>query len=852
MSKIKILETNKSLLNNAQTIFNRVLEMQTEADNQIRDIKAIESKILDIEKVKNEKARALLEQQRAEEEAKKAAEEARIAAEQKAKEEQQAEAEVQEVKPEPEKVQEPAPQKQEEKPQEKAPAPQMREQKPQAPQQGQRSDQRQQPRNDRPQQQGRPQQGQRDQRPQQQQRPAAGGNRPQQQGRPQGGQSDRPAGAQPAKKFASAAGPKQGQGFDHNKKTKKQMEEDRAKRPKIKERVFNIDDDDFPKGSRRYKHKKQQQQPKTVIEPIKIEKATITEETISVKLFSEKIGKPVSEILKKLLLLGMMSTINSQIDFDTAQLIADEFGIELEQKIAQTAEDILVEEEPDTEENLKKRPPIVTIMGHVDHGKTSLLDKIRLAKVTESEAGGITQHIGAYQVELNGEKITFIDTPGHEAFTAMRARGAQVTDIAIIVVAADDGIMPQTIEAINHAKSADVPIIVAINKIDRQNANIQKIMQELTEHNLLPEEWGGETIVVPVSAKTGEGIDKLLEMILLVAEVQELKANPDRLAKGTIVEAQLDKGRGPVATVLVENGTLKTGDTIIAGTAYGRVRAMVNDRGQTVSEALPSQPVEVIGFSEVPVAGDILHAAPADKLSKQVAEERKDKQKAEMLKKMSKVSLDDLFSQIAEGQIKDLNIVIKADVQGSVEAVRQSLEKLSNDEVRVRAIHCGVGAITETDVMLASAANAIIIGFNVRPDNMASAAADREKVDIRLYRIIYKAIEDITAAMKGMLEPEFEELVIGHAEVRQTFKVSSVGTIAGCYVTDGMIRRNAQARLLRDNVVIYEGELSSLKRFKDDAKEVAQGYECGLSLDRYDDIKEGDVVECFEMHEIAR
>ncbi|MEG2624963.1 MAG: translation initiation factor IF-2, partial [Christensenella sp.] len=652
-----------------------------------------------------------------------------------------------------------------------------------------------------------------------------------------------------AKKFVNAAGSKPNQSFDYSKKSKKQLEDERAKRPKIKERVFSIDDDDFRKN-RRYKNKKQQ--PKMVMEPIKIEKAIITEETLSVKLFSEKIGKPVSEIIKKLFLLGMMSTINSQIDFDTAALIAGEFDIELEQKIAQTAEDILVEDVVDTDEQLEKRPPIVTIMGHVDHGKTSLLDKIRAAKVTEGEAGGITQHIGAYQTELNGEKITFIDTPGHEAFTAMRARGAQVTDIAVIVVAADDGIMPQTVEAINHAKSAEVPIIVAVNKIDRQNANVQKIMQELTEHDLLPEEWGGETIVVPVSAKTGEGIDKLLEMILLVAEVQELKANPDRLAKGTIVEAQLDKGRGPVATVLVETGTLRVGDTIIAGTAYGRVRAMVNDLGKMVAEALPSQPVEVIGFSEVPAAGDILHAAQADKLSKQVAEERKDKQKAEMLKKMSKISLDDLFEQIAEGQIKDLNIVIKADVQGSVEAVRQSLEKLSNDEVHVRAIHCGVGAITETDVMLASAANAIIIGFNVRPDNMAQGAAEREKVDVRMYRIIYKAIEDITAAMTGMLEPEFEELVLGHAEVRQTFKMSTVGTIAGCYVLDGLIRRNASARLLRDNVVIYEGALSSLKRFKDDAKEVAQGYECGLSLDHYDDIKESDVIECFEMHEIAR
>jgi len=827
LSKIKILETNKSLLANAQNIFNRILEMQTEADGQIRDIKTIESKILDIEKVRNEKARAEKEeQQRMEEEARRMAEQK--AAEEKAAAEQKTAPEIvkaTEETPKPEvKEEESAKAAPEKKEQPAAPAaacPQMQQ----------------------------PQRMEAKTKPSVPPKQAASRQAvPQKQEAKEGQKKQERMETKPAKKFANTNA-KPG-GFEHGKKTKKQLEDERAKRPKIKERVFNIDDDDFPKGSRK-RHKKQQQ-PKVVIEPIKIEKAVITEETISVKLFSEKIGKPVSEILKKLLLLGMMSTINSQIDFDTATLVAGEFGIELEQKIEKTAEDILIEEAPDTEEQLLKRPPIVTIMGHVDHGKTSLLDKIRQSKVTEGEAGGITQHIGAYQVELNGEKITFIDTPGHEAFTAMRARGAQVTDIAIIVVAADDGIMPQTVEAINHAKSADVPIIVAVNKIDRPNANVQKIMQELTEHDLLPEEWGGQTIVVPVSAKTGEGIEKLLEMILLVAEVQELKANPDRLAKGTIVEAQLDKGRGPVATVLVETGTLRTGDTIIAGTAYGRVRAMVNDLGKTVNEAFPSQPVEVIGFSEVPAAGDILHAAPADKLSKQVAEERKDKQKAEMLKKMSKVSLDDLFNQIAEGQIKDLNIVIKADVQGSVEAVRQSLEKLSNEEVRVRAIHCGVGAITETDVMLASAANAIIIGFNVRPDNMAQTAAEHEKVDIRLYRIIYKAIEDITAAMKGMLEPEFEELVIGHAEVRQTFKVSAVGTIAGCYVTDGLIRRNAQARLLRDNVVIYEGALSSLKRFKDDAKEVAQGYECGLSLERFDDIKEGDVVECFEMHEIAR
>ena len=617
--------------------------------------------------------------------------------------------------------------------------------------------------------------------------------------------------------------------------------------------VLNADGDveEFSRGSRKHKRKPQQ---KFVFEPIVIEKAVITSDTLSVKLFAEKIGKPVSDILKKLLLLGMMCTINSQIDFDTASLIAGEFRIELEQKIEATAEETLTAGD-ETEENpddLVKRPPIVTIMGHVDHGKTSLLDKIRSTKVTESEAGGITQHIGAYQINVGDRPITFIDTPGHEAFTAMRARGAQVTDVAILVVAADDGVMPQTIEAINHSKSAGVPIIVAINKIDRPAANVEKIKQALTEYDLVAEEWGGQTVMAPVSAVTGEGIDHLLEMILLVSDVQELKANPKRLAKGTIVEAKLDKGRGPVATVLIQNGTLHVQDAIVAGMAIGRVRAMVDDNGNTVQEAGPSKPVEVIGFSEVPEAGDILYAVEQDKLSKQVVEERKDKQKAEMLKKMTKVSLDDLFTQIAEGQIKDLNIVIKADVQGSVEAVKQSLEKLSNDEVRVKAIHSGVGAIKESDVMLAAASNAIIIGFNVRPEVKAKAAAEHEKVDIRLYRVIYKAIEDITLAMKGMLAPEFEEIVQGHVEVRQTFKVSNVGTIAGCYVTDGKITRNSSVRLLRDNIVVHEGKISSLKRFKEDVKEVAQGYECGVSLENYNDIKEGDVIESYVIHEKER
>ena len=491
-------------------------------------------------------------------------------------------------------------------------------------------------------------------------------------------------------------------------------------------------------------------------------------------------------------------------------------------------------------------------MGHVDHGKTSLLDYIRESHVTAGEAGGITQHIGAYTVNLKGQQITFLDTPGHEAFTAMRMRGAQATDIAILVVAADDGVMPQTIEAINHAKAAGVQIIVAINKMDKPNANPDRIRQQLTEYDLVDENWGGDTIMVPVSAHTGEGVDQLLEMILLVAEVQDYKANPNRKARGIIIEARLDKGRGPVATVLVKNGTLRVGDTIVAGTAYGRVRAMTNDKGERVKSAGPSDPVEVIGFGEVPDAGDLISAVDDDRLSRQVAEERKDKLRAALIKSQQKTTLDDLFNQISAGEIKDLNIIIKADVQGSVEAVRQSLEKLSNDEVRVRTIHGGVGAITETDVMLASASNAIIIGFNVRPDNNAREIAEREKIDIRLYRVIYNAIEDVQAAMKGMLAPKFRENILGHAEVRQTYKITGVGTIAGGYVTDGKIARNASIRLLRDNVVVHEGKIDSLKRFKDDAKEVAQGYECGIGIERFNDVKVGDVIECFVMEEVEQ
>ena len=548
-----------------------------------------------------------------------------------------------------------------------------------------------------------------------------------------------------------------------------------------------------------------------------------------------------------------MATINQDIDYDTCSLIAADYDIELEYQPLKTFEDVLQESAvADEEQNLIERPPVVTIMGHVDHGKTSLLDAIRHSSVTAGEAGGITQHIGAYQVLCNGKPITFIDTPGHEAFTSMRARGAQVTDIVILVVAADDGIMPQTVEAINHAKAAEVPIIVAINKIDRPNANPEQVKQQLTEHGLVTEEWGGDTICVPVSAKTGENLETLLEMVLLQAEVLELKANPNRIAKGTIIEAELHKGRGPIATVLVQNGTLKIGDTIVAGTAYGRVRALMDDKGRRVASAGPGQPVEVLGFSEVPSAGDVLNVAEADKLSRQVAEERRDKQKAAQLKMMSKVSLDDLFNQIAEGQVKDLNIIVKADVHGSVEAVKQALEKLSNEEVRVRCIHGGVGAITGSDVMFAAASNAIIIGFNVRPDGAAKQTAEREKVDIRLYRIIYNAIEDIEKAMKGLFAPVYREVELGRISVRNTFKVSGVGTIAGAYVQDGKVSRNAQVRVVRDGIVIHEGKISSLKRFKDDAKEVATGYECGIGIEGFNDIHEGDIIEAYVIEEVKR
>ena len=588
-------------------------------------------------------------------------------------------------------------------------------------------------------------------------------------------------------------------------------------------------------------------------EPIRIEKAVITGETVTIKTLADRIGKPASDIIKKLMMLGIIVTINHEIEYETAALVASDFGIELDLKIEKTAEDSLVEVDADEQdEDMIKRPPVVTIMGHVDHGKTSLLDKIRSTRVTEAEAGGITQHIGAYRVFYNDQSITFLDTPGHEAFTAMRARGAQVTDAVVLVVAADDGVMPQTVEAINHAKAANVPIIVAINKMDLPNSNPERVTQELTEHGLVWDEWGGDTVIIKVSAKTGDGIDELLEMIILVSDVLELKASPDRAAKGAIVEAKLDKGRGPVATVLVQNGTLKVGQTVVAGTSSGRIRAMLDDAGRKVEEAGPSMPVEVLGFDYVPSAGDILYEVEDTGLTRQIIEERKNKIKSEQMKMTARVTLDDLYEQIKEGQVKDLNVIVKADVQGSVEAVRSSLEKLSNEHVRVHCIHGGAGSIIVTDVMLASASNAIIIGFNVRPDGPARIAADREGVDIRLYRVIYNAIEDIEKAMKGMLEPVFEEVILGRAEVRELYKVSAIGTIAGCMVQDGKIMRNADIRLLRDNVVVFEGRLASLKRFKDDAREVVSGYECGLSLQNFNDIKKGDVIEAFTQEEVKQ
>ena len=575
---------------------------------------------------------------------------------------------------------------------------------------------------------------------------------------------------------------------------------------------------------------------------------------ITVQDLANEMGKTVSEVIKELMMMGTMATINQEISFEIASLVATKFGFELTTADDSETEDEiekLMEIEEDKEEDLKPRPPVVTVMGHVDHGKTSLLDAIRKTNVTKGEAGGITQHIGASEVKINGQKIVFLDTPGHEAFTSMRARGAQVTDIAILVVAADDGIMPQTVEAINHAKAAEVPLIVAINKIDKDGANPDRVKQELSEHGLLVEDWGGDVIAVPVSAKKNIGIDHLLEMVLLVAEMEELKANPDKRAVGTVIEAQLDKGRGPVATVLVQGGTLRVGDPIVAGVASGKVRAMINSKGKRVKVAGPSTAVEILGLSDVPQGGDQFVEVPSDKVARSIAEKRQQQQREEMLKSSQRLSLDDLFNQMNDG-LKELNIVIKADVQGSVQAVKQSLERLSNDEVQVKAIHGGVGAITETDVLLAAASNAIIIGFNVRPVSGAESLAEKENVDMRTYTIIYKAIEDIQAAMCGMLDPDIVDEDTGKAEIRETYRISGVGTVAGCYVTNGKIYRNCKARIVRDGIIVHECELAALRRFKDDVKEVAEGYECGMSFVNYNDIKEGDIVEAYITKEVER
>ncbi len=575
-------------------------------------------------------------------------------------------------------------------------------------------------------------------------------------------------------------------------------------------------------------------------------------EEITVGELASRMKKTAGEVIKLLMKNGIMAAINQTIDFDTAEYIATELGCKVEKEVTITIEERIIDDHVDTADELQGRAPVVVVMGHVDHGKTSTLDAIRQTNVTSGEAGGITQHIGAYTVELNGQPITFLDTPGHAAFTSMRARGAMCTDIAILVVAADDGIMPQTVESINHAKAAGVPIIVAINKMDKPTANPDKIKEQLTKYDLICEEWGGDTIICPISAKTGMGLDNLLEMVLLTAEVQELKANPDRRAKGVVIEARLDKTRGPIATLLVQNGTLKQGDIIIAGTSVGRVRVMTNDKGRTVKTAGPSIPVEITGLGDVPAPGDEFNAVTDERMARELVEQRRQAEKDAAANAMSKVTLDNLFAKMQEGAMKELPLIVKADVQGSAEAVKASLEKISNEEVRVRVIHTGVGAINESDILLASTAGAIIVGFNVRPDSAAQASGQRANVDMRFYRVIYDAIDEIEAAMKGMLAPKFQEVVIGHAEVRLTYKVSSVGTVAGCMVKDGKVTRDAQVRVLRDNIVIHEGEVGSLQRFKDQAKEVTAGYECGMSIAKFNDIKEGDIFECFAMEEIKR
>ena len=622
--------------------------------------------------------------------------------------------------------------------------------------------------------------------------------------------------------------------------------------PQGKEKFRNKQRRDNNFNSNKRKQEEADRLRKLRLEVIKKTPVTVQiPDEISVGELASRMKKTGAEVVKCLMKNGIMASLSQMIDFDTAAIIAEELGCKVEKEVVVTIEERLIDDHQDKAEDLVPRAPVVVVMGHVDHGKTSLLDYIRNAHVASGEAGGITQHIGAYQVEIHGKPITFLDTPGHEAFTSMRARGAMVTDIAILVVAAEDGIMPQTVESINHAKAAGIPIIVAINKMDKPEANPERIKQQLTEYGLVCEEWGGDTIVCPISAKTGMGVDNLLEMLTLTAEVGELKANPNRAAQGTVIEARLDKGRGPVATLLVQNGTLHQGDIIIAGTSVGRVRAMVSDKGQRITEAGPSVPVEITGLSEAPSAGATFNAVADEKLARELVEQRKAEEKAKANAPVTKVSLEDLFSQIQAGEMKNLNLIVKADVQGSVEAVKASLEKLSNEEVRVRVIHGGVGAINESDVMLASTSQAIIVGFNVRPDAAARDSAARANVDMRMYRVIYDAINEIEAAMKGMLAPKYREVVLGHAEVRQTYKVSGVGTVAGCYVQDGKLqRKDCQVRLVRDGIVIHEGVLASLQRFKDSVKEVQAGYECGLSIEKFNDIKEGDIVEAFTMEQI--
>lgn len=645
-------------------------------------------------------------------------------------------------------------------------------------------------------------------------------------------------------------GPDKKKGFE-----KTYVEKERrtvSKRALQKQQGASIEDfDENKSGYRKLRTKKDKKQQSS--QTIKIERAVVTTNDIPLKVLSEKLGISAVEITKKLFKEGIMKTVNESVDYDTAALLAAGLGIELEYKPEKTAEEVLFEKQADTVEEIESlvpRAPVVTVMGHVDHGKTSLLDYIRKSNSAAGEAGGITQHIGAYTVTVNGKGITFIDTPGHEAFTAMRARGAQVTDIVILVVAADDGIMPQTIEAINHAKAANVSIIVAINKIDKQGANADKVKQDLTGYGLVPEEWGGDTVICPISCKTGEGINTLLENLLLVAEMKELLANPAREARGVIIEARLDKGKGPVATVLVQNGTLHTGDNLISGTVTGRVRAMIDDSGKTVKEAGPSMAVNVLGLEEVPNSGDSIYAV-SQALMKQVMDERKRKESDAMVKAASKISLDEVFGKIAEGNMKTLNLIIKGDVQGSVEAVKQSVSKLSNEEVQVKVIHSGAGAVTETDVMLADSSNAIILGFNVRPDTKAKALAERSKVDVRSYRIIYDLLDDIEAALKGMLSPKYHEVYLGKCEVRQTFKITGVGNIAGCYVLDGKIVRGGKLRIYREDVLVVEGNVQQLKRFKDDVKEVAFGFECGCAIEGFNDIKVGDIIECYLIEQVA-